>query len=111
MPVEYKVQTTPTITSHTHLHAEWLVWCQGVKVIEIWLSEDDSILRRGTPCLHEMHSISTAQGRVSCEHHTGGLVHSPQTPVHIGEVLQAPTTDELWRGERKMARRNNETND
>lgn len=64
-------------------------------MIEIRLSEDDSILGRVSPRLHEVYSVSAAQGRVSCEDHAGRLVHGPQSPVHVGEVLQAPTVDKL----------------
>lgn len=64
-------------------------------MIEIRLGEDYSVLRCAPPSLHEVYGVSTAKGRVSCEHHAGGLVHCPQTPVYIGEVLQTPTADEL----------------
>lgn len=66
-----------------------------MEVIEIGLGEDDGVPGCPSPGLHEVYGIPATQGRVTSEHHTGGLVHRTQTTMHVGEVLQTPTTDEL----------------
>ena len=64
-------------------------------MIKVGFGKDDGILGRASPCLHEVNSITTTQGGVSCEHHTRRLVYSPQSSMHIGEVLETTTADKL----------------
>jgi hypothetical protein len=62
---------------------------------KVLTSEDDCILWRGSPCLHEVDGIPAAQGGVASEHHTWRLVDRSQLTVNVGEVLQATTFDKL----------------
>ena len=52
--------------------------CTGRPCKALRTSEDDSILRRAAPGLHEVHSVSAPQRRMTSEYHTGRLVHTTQ---------------------------------
>lgn len=52
-----------------------------------------------------MYGIPTAQGGVPREDHAGGLIHSTQLTVHVGEMLQTTTADELKEEGRGEGRR------
>lgn len=60
--------------------------------------EDDSVLWRGAPGLHEVDGVATSKRGVPCEHHTGRLVDSAQLTVDVGEVPEATAFDKLHRG-------------
>jgi len=100
----YLAENLPSLKWHlgeshesTHLHAKWLVRGQCMQMVEIWFSEDYSILGGGAPCLHKVDGIATPEGRMAGEHHTGGLVHRPQVAMEIGKVFQTTAADELER--------------